>query len=201
MGRLALLDELRIIAQNGLEYADDRHDRERYERILELVTDEYGEQLDCQPEQVRERFDEEVGYVTPKLNAGAAVFDDDGRILLMKRADNGTWCVPGGYVDPNETPAEAAVRETREETGLDVHPLELVKFYHHPPGSGFGPHGSVGVLYLCEVTGGELRLSEEGTDLQYWHVEDVPAWHLPNDHHHTIATDACEAWQDRSGEE
>ena len=143
MNLFTLLDELRIIAQNGLEYADNPYDRERYDRVLELVTTYYGMSVDLPSSEVRERFAEEVGYVTPKLNAGAAIFNADGNILLMRRTDNETWCLPGGYVDPNETPADAAVREAYEETGLRVEPVELVEVYHHPPDR-WRPHGAVG---------------------------------------------------------
>lgn len=197
MNTLALLDELRIIAQNGLAHADDEYDRERYGRLLELAAEGYGEAFDLPPAEVRERFADEVGYATPKLGAAAAVFDGEGRILLMERADNGDWCLPGGYVDPGETPAETAVREAREETGLDVEPVELAAFYHHPPDA-WRPHGAVDAVYLCARLDGELELSHEGTDLQYWRIEDVPAWHMVDDHHRTAALDAREVWAERA---
>jgi hypothetical protein len=108
---LALLDELRIIGQNGLRYADNHHDERRYNRILELVAEHYGETLTLNPEDVRERFAEEVGHITPKIAAGAAIFDDDGNILLMKRADSGDWSIPGGFVEPEEGPEQAAIRQ------------------------------------------------------------------------------------------
>lgn len=200
MNLFTLLDELRIIGQNGLEYADNQYDRERYDRILELVTTYYGMSVDLPPSEVRERFAEEVGYVTPKLSAGAAIFNADGNILLMRRTDNETWCLPGGYVDPNETPADAAVRETHEETGLRVEPVELVEFYHHHPDR-WRPHGTVGAAYLCEERGGELRVSDEGITLEYWKIDEVPAWHMPGDHHRTVAKDSYEVWKERETSE
>jgi len=120
MNIFLLLDELRIIAQNGLEYMDDPHNQRRYERLRELVEVYYGEALEVPPETVRDRLAKEFGHVTPKVGANAAVFDERGHILLMKRADDGTWCLPGGFVDPNESPRETAVRETHEETGLGM---------------------------------------------------------------------------------
>ncbi|MFB6219233.1 MAG: NUDIX hydrolase N-terminal domain-containing protein [Halobacteriaceae archaeon] len=65
MDALALLDELRAMAQTGLNYADDPYDRARYERILELVETHYGETLDLPPAAVRERLADELGQVTP----------------------------------------------------------------------------------------------------------------------------------------
>jgi ADP-ribose pyrophosphatase YjhB (NUDIX family) len=74
--------------------------------------------------------------VSAKVDASVAVLDDADRILLMRRADGGGWALPGGYVDPNESSSEAAVREAREETGLDVEPVELVGTFDLPAGAG-----------------------------------------------------------------
>lgn len=173
---LALLDELRIMAQVGLEYADDPYDEERYERIMILVSEWYGRSFDLPSEAVRERFAEEVGYVTPKVSADAAIFDSEGRILLQKRVDDGTWCLPCGFCDPNESPEETAVRETREETGLTVEVEELVDVYTRKPGT-YGPHCLIRHSYLCTVVGGELSVSHEGEDVRYWALDEVPVWH------------------------
>lgn len=173
---LALLDELRIIGQNGLRYADNHHDERRYDRILELVAEHYGETLGLNPDDVRERFADEVGHVTPKIAAGAAIFDADERILLMKRADSGDWMIPGGFVDPNESPEGTVIRETKEETNLDVRLIELVGT-HYQPATEHHVNETVGLVYLCERLGGTLRGSEESSALQYWHIENVPSWH------------------------
>jgi hypothetical protein len=94
MNILPLLDELRAIAERGLEYENGPHAQERYERILELVNSYYGEAFNLPPENIRERFEEEFGYVTAKVSVAAAIFDDDGRILLMKHSDSGEWGFP-----------------------------------------------------------------------------------------------------------
>ncbi|SFL23632.1 ADP-ribose pyrophosphatase YjhB, NUDIX family [Halogranum rubrum] len=190
---LAFLDELRVIAQNGLEYAENPYDRERYDRLLTLTSEGYGDLLDLPTESVRERLAADVGHATAKVGGGAAVFDDAGRVLLVERADDGTWGLPCGYVEPNESPAETAVRETREETGLDVESVELVDVYHRPPGH-LGPHSLVSVRYLCERRGGELTTSHETTDVQYWHLDEVPVWHKD---HEAAARDAEAVWRDR----
>lgn len=187
---LSLLDELRAIAHNGLQYAEDRHDERRYGRILELVEEYYGVALDVPPEEVRERLAAELGHVTPKVGAAAVVFDDDDRVLLMKRADTGTWCLPGGIVEVTESPAETVVRETREETGLDVDVLALLDLYYTPPGGAYGPHGAVGVVYRCEPTGGALEVSPEGEALNYWDVDSVPSWYRD---HADVVRDALAA--------
>lgn len=188
---LTLLDEVRTIAQNGLEYAENPYDRERYDRLLALASDGYGDLFDLPPETVRARFAAEVGHATAKVGGGAAIFDDGGRLLLVERADDGTWGLPSGYVDPGESPAETAVRETREETGVEVEVVDLVDVYHRPPGR-FGPHSLVSVRYLCERRGGDLTTSHETTDVRYWELDEVPVWHKD---HERAARDAYEAWR------
>lgn len=194
VGVLELLDELRILAKNGLEYADNVYDADRYERILELVEQQYGTISGLPVPVVRERFRDEVGHVTPKVGGRAAIFDDDGHILVMKRADDGTWCLPSGFVDPGESPEEAAVRETKEETGLDVRPVELVDLYTRYPSAEYGPHTLVAATYLCAVTGGELSGSHEDEGLAYQPVDDVSPWHKD---HEGCAREALELHRER----
>ncbi|SIR75782.1 ADP-ribose pyrophosphatase YjhB, NUDIX family [Haladaptatus litoreus] len=187
MNLMRLLDELRILSQNGLEYADNPYDKERYERILTLTSQYYGKALSLPPAEVRNRFAAEFGHITPKVGAEAAIFNSAGDILLMQRVDDGTWCLPCGWVDPNESPADTAVRETKEETGLNIEVAKLIDVYYHAPSDEFGPHGRIDVLYHCSVVGGTLELSDEGEALEYWNIDDVPDWHKQ---HKTYAGDA-----------
>lgn len=151
MDILPLLDELQIIARNGLHYAQNPYDRERYERLMELTTRYYGEALDLPPAEVRERLSKELGYVTPKVGADAAIFNEVGEILLVLRADDHCWCLPCGWVEPYESPVEAAVREAREETGLMVKPIQLVNVFYRAAGSYKGTHALMAVVYAMRA--------------------------------------------------
>ncbi len=192
MDIMPLLDELQTIARNGLFYATDPYDRERYERLMHLVTGYYGEAVDLPPVEVRRRFAAEVGYITPKVGADAAIFDEDGRILLTLRADDQRWCLPCGWVEPNEAPIDTVVRETKEETGLEVCPLALIDVFTRLPSVYGGVHTMIAVVYRCEITGGAMGLSHESLDVCYWFIDDVPVWHA---NHEEYARAAYAHWQ------
>jgi ADP-ribose pyrophosphatase YjhB (NUDIX family) len=197
MDIFGLLDELRTIARNGLTFSTNPYDTERYQHLLDLTSQTYSETLGIPSGEVRDRFMAELGYVTPKVGADAAIFDDNERVLLVKRTDDGRYCLPCGWMNPNESTAESAVREVYEETGFTVHVARLVDVFTRKPSAELGPHTTVAVVYLCEVTGGEARESHETTDIGYWRIEDVPAWHGL---HHQYALAAREVWRARQAE-
>jgi len=190
---LTLLEELQALARTGLHFTPNPYDRERYERLLGIALVYYGKALALPPAAVRERLVGELGYITPKVGAHAAVFDAEGRLLLVRRADDGLWCLPCGWVEPNESPEETAVRETREETGLTVRARRLVNVYTRRADSGYGPHSAVAVGYLCEASGGELRPSHEILELGYFRIAEVPGWH---ELHAEYARGAWAAWRE-----
>lgn len=175
--RLELLDELRAIAQTGLHYATDPYDRERCTRLLDLATRGYSEALDLPEPEVRERLARDLGYVSAKVGADAAIFDADDRVLLVHRADDHAWGLISGWVDPGETPAITIVREVLEEVGLDATIVDLVDALGRPAGTEFGPHAVVSVVYLCAVGPGAITISHESIDARYRHIDDVEIWH------------------------
>jgi ADP-ribose pyrophosphatase YjhB (NUDIX family) len=192
MDILPLLDELQTMARNGLTYANNPYDKERYTRLLELASTYYEKTLEVPSNEVRQRFARELGYITPKVGGDAAIFDEAGNILLVLRSDDNQWCLPCGWVEPNESPAQTAVRETKEETNLEVRVLQLVDVFTRLPNSSYGPHTAVAVVYLCEVVGGKLELSHEHLEARYWKIEGVPAWH---ELHEQYARAAFSVWQ------
>lgn len=194
MDILALLDELQGIGRTGLNFTTSPYHRERYERLVELAARYYGQALDLPAPEVRRRFGAELGYITPKVGADAAIFEPEGRILLVRRSDDGLWCLPCGWVEPNESPEEAAVREAREETGLEVRPRQLVGVFTRKANVGFGPHSAIAIVYLCNVVGGTMRRSHEITEARYWWIHEVPGWH---ELHRTYAEAAHTVWMAR----
>lgn len=158
-------------------YAEDPYDRERYERLLTIAVDGYESALALPPAEIRARLAKDLGYVTAKVGAEAAIFDDEDRILLIRRSDDQTWGLISGYVDAGESPAETIVREVHEEVGLDATIVSLIDVFGRPASVINGPHGTVGILYLCTVAPGEITLSHETLDARYWNIDDVEPWH------------------------
>ena len=192
--RLTLLDELRAIAQTGLHYATDPYDRERCTRLLALATQGYSEALDVPEPDVRARLARDLGYVSAKVGADAAIFDDDGRMLVVHRADDECWGFVSGWVDPGETPATTVVREVREEVGLTVTDFTLVDAVGRRAGTEYGPHAVVSIVYLCTVAPGPIVISHESLAAQYRELESVDHWHA---NHEMLAHLARDAWRAR----
>ena len=104
---------------------------------------------------------------------------DDGRLLLMQREDFEVWCLPGGQVDDGESLADAAVREVREETGLDVALTGLVGTYSRPLW-----HGGIHVvLFEAQLVAGTLTPDPvEVVDLGWFALDALPAPLLVGQH-------------------
>ena len=109
--------------------------------------------------------------------AGGCLFNDEGKVLLQKRGDSGKWGFPGGAIELGETPEETAVRELKEETGLDVEVESLMGIYtdsdiKYP--SGDEAH-SICIVYKLKAIGGELTCDNlETIGLKYFAINDLP---------------------------
>ena len=113
----------------------------------------------------------QVIYLDPKVAVGTIIGDDQGRVLLVRRAIEpgyGLWVFPGGYVDRGEEVTAAAIREASEEAGLDVRLDGLVNIYSYPG------RPLVVIVYAATSLGGELCVDEEGLEAQWFAPADIP---------------------------
>ena len=115
---------LQSIAQAGLQYGKDKYDKERYEEIRSIAAEMISVKTDIPVERVYDLFCNETGYQTPKVDTRAAVFID-GKILLVHE-NNGTWSLPGGWCDVNQSVASNTEKEVREESGLTVKSEKII---------------------------------------------------------------------------
>lgn len=126
---------------------------------------------------------EHVGHQLVLMPGAAAIIrDDQGRVLFQRRSDNGLWGLPGGAIDPGEYPAQAVVREVREETGLKVKPERLIAILGGPGFRHHFPNGDqaefVVSVFACRVLGGELGgLDGESLELRYFGEDELPELH------------------------
>ncbi|MFX0092832.1 MAG: NUDIX hydrolase N-terminal domain-containing protein, partial [Candidatus Hodarchaeota archaeon] len=165
---LDLLDEMRSIAQLGLNYTKDKYDLQRYNRLLKLACLEYAKITDLTEKIIVERFKKELGHITPKVGVNGAVFSKNGKILLEKRSDDGLWGVPGGWAEIGESPQESTKRELREETGLEIEVKEVVDIFTRLPGMYSQPHTSYHILFYCEIICGQLISSPESREIGFY---------------------------------
>lgn len=109
--------------------------------------------------------------------AGGCVFNEKGEVLLQRRADSNKWGFPGGAIEIGETPQMTAVRELKEETGLDVEVGRLIGIYtdfdmQYPNGD---KAQSICVAFELTVVGGELSCDKDETlELKYFSLDNMP---------------------------
>jgi ADP-ribose pyrophosphatase YjhB (NUDIX family) len=159
-------EALAAIARTGLGFTQSLYERERFEEVLHVAADikaAADEALEVRREQdhfVQEWFDsvgEGVpGYVTPKVAIGAVVGNEAGEVLLVQRPDSGVWLYPTGWADVGYSPAEVAVKEVREETGIECEPVQLISVVDGQR-MGFTRFGMYMLVFHCRATGGTLQ--------------------------------------------
>jgi 8-oxo-dGTP diphosphatase len=115
-----------------------------------------------------------IHFVDPKVGAGVLAQMQDGRVVLVRRAvvpAIGSWCLPSGFVEYDEAPADAAVRECLEETGLHVRLtglLEVSQYISEVRGPG------ILILYGGEVIGGEAQAGDDASKVGFFSPDDLP---------------------------
>ncbi len=121
------------------------------------------------------------GYVGTDLlllpSVSAVVRDAAGRVLLLRRSDNGHWGLPAGVVDPGEQPTDAVLREIFEETGVHAEIERVAGVATHPVTY---PNGDqceyLNVWFRCRATGGEARINDdESTDVRWFDPDSLPS--------------------------
>jgi ADP-ribose pyrophosphatase YjhB (NUDIX family) len=165
---------LLALSHTGLHYTQSDYERERYEEIVNIATQLLNENSSYSTDQLREAWQLEDGYVTPKLDVRGAMFRDDAVLLVRERSD-GKWTIPGGFADINEWPSLSVTKEIEQESGYTARVLKLAAVHdrakhNYPP---FMFH-IWKLLFVCEITGGEARTSNETDAVEYFKLSDLP---------------------------
>ena len=132
-------ETLAAIARTGLGFTQSLYEKERFEEVLHVAADikiaANEVLLAAEERREREHLVQEwmdsigvgvPGYVTPKVAIGAVVGNDERKVLLVQRADSGVWLYPVGWADVGYSPAEVAIKEVYEETGIEVEVRSLI---------------------------------------------------------------------------
>lgn len=174
--RLALwADRLRDVAAMGLRFARSVHDRDAFSAVQQVAIEMMAEATGQAAEDLEPLRATVFAHPTPFAGGDAAIIDTAGRILLIRRADNGLWAMPGGALAVGETPAEGAAREAFEETGVRCDPVALAAVHDsrlcHTP----SPHHLYHFTFLCRPhAAGQIVAASHAVEVREtgWFRED-----------------------------
>ena len=165
---------IQAIARNGLTYTENPFDVERYEKLEHLAVEIFAAHTGEVYATIREWFDLQPGYATPKVDVRAACFRD-GKVLMVRERRDGRWCLPGGWADVGDVPSEAAEREVREEAGYTcVARKVLGVFDTNRGGEPLAAFHAFKIIFQCEITGGEPVENHETDGAEFFARDAIP---------------------------
>jgi ADP-ribose pyrophosphatase YjhB (NUDIX family) len=172
---LTIAREVRALAQTGLAFTADGFDQQRYTRLRELAALLMAQGSGGGHEPILELLRQEKGYATPKVDVRGAAFLD-GRVLMVREISDGKWTLPGGWADVNQSAGECVVREIAEESGFEARALKLAGVFDYQR-SGHPPRHMDSIykmFFICEITGGEPRPSDETSEVAFFGRGEMP---------------------------
>ena len=164
---------IQSIAQAGIQYGKDQYDKERYGELRKIAAEMIFEKTDISVEKVYDLFCNETGYQTPKVDTRAAVFMDD-KILLVHE-NNGTWSLPGGWCDVDQSIASNTEKEVKEEAGFTVKAEKLIAVQdwrkHNVTNYAYGV---VKAFVMCRYESGNFEENIETTEIAFFGKDELP---------------------------
>jgi ADP-ribose pyrophosphatase YjhB (NUDIX family) len=181
--------KLAALAQDGLTYADNPYDLDRYQQLGRLGAELLGALSGRPADELAVELGRDTGYATPKIDVRGAIFDEAERVLLMREKTDGRWSLPGGWADPGDAPSSAVTREILEETGYHSAAVKLIACWDrevqgNPPPL---PVHVYKLFFLCRQ-GGEVQppAALETLDVGWFDVADPPPLSLGRVNHHQL---------------
>jgi ADP-ribose pyrophosphatase YjhB (NUDIX family) len=172
---ITLAQRIRALSQTGLCYSHNEYEIERCKELVEISNRITAVVSGVQEEEIEACYLPVKEYVTPKVDVRAVVFNEKDEILLVREKMDGRWALPGGWADVGFTPKEVAVKETREESGLEVRAVRLLaimdKRCHAHPASPFYVYK---FFILCERLGGTFTEAFDILDRGFFALDQLP---------------------------
>ena len=173
--QITKIKRLKALADTGLIYSNEPYDLERYEQIkeisLQLMADVINEPL----ESALGFYKPQKDYPTPKVDVRCLVINQKEEILMVKEKIDGKWTIPGGWADIGYTASEVAVKEVKEETGLEIEVDRLLAIYDkkchpHPP----QPHYVYKIVFLGVIINGNLSKPHDILEVGFFPIDQLP---------------------------
>jgi ADP-ribose pyrophosphatase YjhB (NUDIX family) len=167
--------EIQALAQTGLTYSRIDYDIQRYHRLEEIAAEIVSSHAKLPQATILENFRIQPGYATPKIDVRGAVVQNRKILLVQERSDGG-WTMPGGWGDVGEAPSAMVRREVQEESGYEVRVEKLVAVYdaNRVPGVRMEFYHAYKLIFLCTITAGEARPSNETSAVEFFDLEHLP---------------------------
>ena len=167
------IKELQNLSQCALAYCKDKYDIGRFERIREISAEMAAEISDQPLDEIKAAFCAGTGYQTPKMDTRSAVFRDR-KILLVQEA-NGSWAMPGGWIDYDQTIRTNAAKEVLEEAGMNVEPVRIIALFDHNRRNGtFFPSNICSAFVLCRYISGDFKPNLETVACDFFGPDELP---------------------------
>jgi len=166
--------QLQTISQAGLTYCKNEYDLERYKELKEIVKNIISNYAKKDFNTIVTFIDNEKGYLTPKVDIRAVVFENHKILMVQEKIDQ-KWSLPGGWADVGHSPFQNAAKEVYEEAGINVKPVKLFAVYdknmhNHPRDY----HHVYKLFILCSYLSGDNRPGLETIDVKYFGKDELP---------------------------
>ena len=181
--------KLSALAQDGLTFAANPYEVDRYQQVSRLATDLLAALSRRPADELAIELGRDSGYATPKVDVRGAIFDNQQRVLLMQEKTDGRWSLPGGWADPGDSPSSAVTREILEETGYHSSAVKLIacwdrEIQQNPPPL---PVHVYKLFFLCRPDGTvQPPAALETLDVGWFAMDGLPALSLGRVNHRQL---------------
>jgi len=166
------ISKVLALARIGQKYTQDEYARENYEELEKLAIETISENAEI-------IFDHNIYihdvYATPNVSVRVLVFNEEGKLLMVKEKQDGRWAVPGGWCDVFESSSESGRKEVKQEAGLDVKIERILGVFQRERYKDYPTLVSEYVHYYCaSILGGELKHNHETLDVGFFDINELP---------------------------